>query len=280
LALEAINKLPRSLLIRIALVELYQANGSLDTAIDNYIKALNEAEIRIGGNTGDEQLGNGRNSDLESADTLNAWANLLLDMYDDKGALKKAIEASNKNPWSADIYNNLGNAFNYADNPLEARKAFKMASGLNNSNVQVKLNLADFDMASGDMEEAARLIKEASEIDQKSPDVHISFAWLSINRGRIKDARAEAAKARSLNPENRHALAVSGVVELRDGNLDAGNSFFAKATERDQSQESIWALWGEELLSVGDLGTGIEKLSRSLSQCTLCPCVRRYGWWP
>jgi tetratricopeptide (TPR) repeat protein len=265
LALEAINKLPRSLLIRIGMVELCQASRNISTAFGHYIQALSEAEMRIGGNTGDEQVEKGRNSNLETADTLNAWSNLLSDMYDGKGALKKAIEAANQNPWSADIYNNIGLAFNYTDNPLEARKAFQMAAGLNNNNIQVKLNLADFDMNSGNLGEAARLIEEAFKIDQKSPDVHISLAWLALNRGRIEDAKAETAKARSLNPESPYALSASGVVEFRDGNLDAGNSFFAKAIQEDQSQEPIWAAWGEELLSVGDLGAGIEKLSKSLS---------------
>jgi tetratricopeptide (TPR) repeat protein len=155
-------------------------------------------------------------------------------MYDDKEALKKAIDASSKNPWSADIFKNLGQAFNMTDNPLEARKAFQMASGLNNNNIQAKLNSADFDSASGDMKEAERLIKEANEIDQKSSDVHNSLAWLAVSRRRIEDARLEAAKAKSLNQENAYALSVSGVVEFRAGSLAAGNSFCTKAIEADQ----------------------------------------------
>jgi hypothetical protein len=59
-ALKAINRLPRSLLIRIALVELYQATGNTNAVVDNYNKAISEAEIRMGGNSSGELPGHAK----------------------------------------------------------------------------------------------------------------------------------------------------------------------------------------------------------------------------
>ena len=105
-------------------------------------------------------------------------------------ALPKFLEASLKNPTSAEIFNNIGLIYKKKDDPAQAENYYKKALVVKPDYVEALNNLGVLKANAGEPLDAAIYLKKALEVNSTYADAYFNLAVLNDGEGNFREAIA------------------------------------------------------------------------------------------
>lgn len=252
----------------LASAEKYVQQGKLQNAISEYEKITKEdpKDQTVLNTIGDLYAREGQN------DRAAHYFRKVGDQYAQSGFTVKAIA----------IYKKLAKL-----QPHEPETATKLAElyaqqGLLNDARAQYMQVADHALRSGDNNQAARIFQRILELDPENANTQAKLADLFVKIGKKDEARkiyqtaAEALYARgslqaagealdkalSLDPENKEAVLLRGMIAAGSGDHSKAIRHLEQAAETDAKPEAMHALL-EAKLNIADFN-GAEEIARNL----------------
>ena len=140
---------------------------------------------------------------------------------------------SNKDPRSADLWAQTGNAWLAADNPLKARTAFdaalivgKMSPALKG---EIQFDRARANVALGDLAAARTDLDKGLELVPKDGFGWYLSAALAMRQEAVARAQQDIAKAVQMAPDDADVLLLAGNIAGMSGETDSARSFYERS---------------------------------------------------
>ena len=192
-----VTKVPESYKGHKLLAELYEKEGGMRKAIDEYVQAIDinkkdyDSYYKVAG------LLNNLDKKDEAIEMLFALINkkpemleatqLLGDILIEKEMYKEAVnvyqEALKHNPTSYELHYNLGIAYTMLNDFQNAKICYEKAAEINALLYNAKYSLAEIALIYKDLEEAERRFIEAIEEDELSADAYFELAKINLIKG-------------------------------------------------------------------------------------------------
>ena len=195
--LNLVSKVPNSYKGHKMLAELYEKEGGMRKAIDEYVQAIDinkkdyESYYKVA-----ELLNNLDKKDEASEMLMNLLnkkpdmykaTELLGDIFISKEMYKEAVniyqEALKYNPVSYEINYNLGIAYTMLNDFQNAKICYEKAANINSLLYNAKYSLAEIALIYKDLEEAERRFLEAIEEEELSADGYYELAKIYLIKG-------------------------------------------------------------------------------------------------
>jgi prepilin-type N-terminal cleavage/methylation domain-containing protein len=144
-----------------------------------------------------------------------------------------------------------------ADEPVVYRISkgvvYEGADEKNTDSIAKKLLVKAFLKAkSGDLEEALKLLKEASVLNPVDAEVYTDLARVIANRGDIDQALEQVNSAIRFEPKYADAYIVRARLMLEKGNLKGAEKDLEHASKLTQSNAEIFLVWSEYYMKKGN----------------------------
>jgi len=195
-ALKIIDKYPRNGEVHKILGRLYEKEGNINVALDEYIRAveLNNSDYEMHYKVAELLQKNERNDDaiimlqdllkmkpdyLEASKLL---GNILYDEERFKEAVSVYMYALRYNPTDYDLYYNLGMTFTRLNDFQKAKEYYKRAAVINSYLFNGQYNLALIAMIQGELDEAQKHLMEALQQEELEPMVYYYLAQIAMMR--------------------------------------------------------------------------------------------------
>ena len=195
--LNLVSKLPNSYLGHKLLAEIYEKEGGMRKAIDEYVQAIDinkkdyESYYKVA------ELLNHLDKKDEATEMLFNLLNKKPDMYKatellgdiliSKEMYKEAVnvyqDALKYNPVSYEIHYNLGIAYTMLNDFQNAKICYEKAAEINSLLYNAKYSLAEIALIYKDLEEAEEKFLQAMEDDDLSADACYELAKISLIKG-------------------------------------------------------------------------------------------------
>jgi tetratricopeptide (TPR) repeat protein len=193
-ALKIVDKYPRNSEFHKLLGSLYEKEGNINVALDEYIRAveLNNSDYEMHYKVAELLQKNERNDDaiimlqdllkmkpdyLEASKLL---GNILYDEERFKEAVSVYMYALRYNPADYDLYYNLGMTFTRLNDFQKAKEYYKRAAVINTYLFNGQYNLALIAMIQGELDEAQRHLMQALQQEELEPMVYYYLAQIAI----------------------------------------------------------------------------------------------------
>jgi|GEM_PF-4305531 len=138
---------------------------------------------------------------------------------------------------SANLHNNLGEAWRLSGDPQKALDHYRKALKLQRDFPQALNNLGTVQMAQGRLEAAKAAFQKAARLDPALVDATNNLGNVHFAQGDLDMAQKFYLKALAQNPRFVSAINNLGVVEMRRGNFPAALDQFSKALAIDPAFE-------------------------------------------
>ena len=189
-----IDKNNQSYKAHLMLAQIYEQEGGMRKAIDEYVQAIDlnkkdyESYYKV------SELLNNLDKKDESAQMLSNLLNKKPDMYEasellgsiliEKEMYKEAVniyqEALRYNPVNYELYYNLGIAYTMLNDFQNAKISYEKAAELNSLSYNSKYSLAQIALIYKDLEEAEKRFLEAIEDEELSADGYLELAKIYL----------------------------------------------------------------------------------------------------
>ena len=189
-----IDKNNQSYKAHLMLAQIYEQEGGMRKAIDEYVQAIDlnkkdyESYYKV------SELLNNLDKKNEAMQMLNNLLNKKPDMYEasellgsilvEKEMYKEAVniyqEALKYNPVNYELYYNLGIAYTMLNDFQNAKISYEKAAELNSLSYNSKYSLAQIALIYKDLEEAERKFLEAIEDEELSADGYFELAKIYL----------------------------------------------------------------------------------------------------
>ena len=192
-----VTKVPNSYKGHKMLAELYEKEGGMRKAIDEYVLAIDINKKDYNSYYKVAELLNGLNKRDEAAEMLFNLLNKKPDMYKatellgdiliSKEMYKEAVniyqEALKYNPVSYEINYNLGIAYTMLNDFQNAKVCYEKAAEINSLIYNAKYSLAEIALIYKDLEEAEKRFLQVIEDDESSADGYFELSKISLIKG-------------------------------------------------------------------------------------------------
>lgn len=192
-----VTKVPNSYKGHKMLAELYEKEGGMRKAIDEYVLAIDINKKDYNSYYKVAELLNGLNKRDEAAEMLFNLLNKKPDMYKatellgdiliSKEMYKEAVniyqEALKYNPVSYEINYNLGIAYTMLNDFQNAKICYEKAAEINSLIYNAKYSLAEIALIYKDLEEAEKRFLQVIEDDELSADGYFELSKISLIKG-------------------------------------------------------------------------------------------------
>ncbi len=192
-----VTKVPNSYKGHKMLAELYEKEGGMRKAIDEYVLAIDINKKDYNSYYKVAELLNGLNKRDEAAEMLFNLLNKKPDMYKatellgdiliSKEMYKEAVniyqEALKYNPVSYEINYNLGIAYTMLNDFQNAKVCYEKAAEINSLIYNAKYSLAEIALIYKDLEEAEKRFLQVIEDDELSADGYFELSKISLIKG-------------------------------------------------------------------------------------------------
>ena len=210
-----VTKVPESYKGHKLLAELYEKEGGMRKAIDEYVQAIDinkkdyDSYYKVAG------LLNNLDKKDEAIEMLFTLINkkpemleatqLLGDILIEKEMYKEAVnvyqEALKYNPTSYELNYNLGIAYTMLNDFQNAKICYEKAAEINALLYNAKYSLAEIALIYKDLEEAEKRFIEAIEEDELSADAYFELAKINLIKGEKDTAIQYITTAIDINPK-------------------------------------------------------------------------------
>ena len=210
-----VTKVPDSYKGHKLLAEVYEKEGGMRKAIDEYVQAIDinkkdyDSYYKVAG------LLNNLDKKDEAIEMLFTLINkkpemleatqLLGDILIEKEMYKEAVnvyqEALKHNPTSYELNYNLGIAYTMLNDFQNAKICYEKAAEINALLYNAKYSLAEIALIYKDLEEAERRFIEAIEEDELSADAYFELAKINLIKGEKETAIQYITTAIDINPK-------------------------------------------------------------------------------
>ena len=180
-------------------------------------------------------------------------------------AFDKALRATEKFPFSPDLWKLLGSISQELNRGEVTIAAFRQAVALSGDDPANHSNLAIALHGQGRMAEAILSLQRVTELDPSDADAHYNLGVLLRESGQVKEAIAAYRRALNLNPEVAEAFNNLGILLCEQGRLGEGIDAYKLALS---VQPNYW----EALLN---LGTELQKVHFASADRSLYPCLEQ-----
>ena len=197
------------------LAEIYEAEGGMRKAIDEYVQAIDinkqdydsyykVAKLLTDLDKKDEasQMLNSllsKKPDYKEASILLGDLLIEQDMY--KEAINVYMEAVKINPLDFDLNYSLGIAYTMINDFQSAKEFYEKAAQINDLIYNCKYSLAEIALIYKELNEAERLFMETIDDDELAPDSYYELSKISLIRGDKEKAILYANTAINLSPK-------------------------------------------------------------------------------
>ena len=180
------------------LATIYESEGGLRKAIDEYVQAI---DINKQDYDSYFKVANLLN-DLDKKDEASQMLNSLLSKKPDyKEAVNVLHEALKYNCFDFDINYNLGIAYTMINDFQSAREYYEKAANINSFIFNCKYSLAEIAMIYKEIEEAEKLFMQTLDDEILGPDSYYELSKIYLIKGDKERAIQYANMAISLNPK-------------------------------------------------------------------------------
>ncbi|KAH7620811.1 putative GTP diphosphokinase CRSH1, chloroplastic [Nannochloris sp. 'desiccata'] len=205
---------------------------------------------------------------------FSSWAQLEYDMRNDGPArilFQKAVRISRSHPAGAGASGTAKHLFTWAsrewklgDAPLAARLC-KEALEIEPVNPYALTLLGNIEASAGQIKVARDYFKKAVDTgDRNFVSGLQSWARMEAQDGNIKIARTLFRRALKVQPENAFVLQAWGVAEGRSGKIEAARALFNKCIQVDPKCRAAWHAWGKLEEEAEDLEKARELYKKAL----------------
>ena len=179
------------------LAEIYENEGGMRKAIDEYVQAIDIHKRDYDSYFKVAELLNGFDKQDEAAEMLTnllkkkpdyCEASLLLgDILLQKEMYKEATniyqEALKHNPGNYDLYYNLGIAYTMLNDFESAKICYERAADINHLLYSAKYSLAEIALIYKEVEEAQKYFMQVTEDEELAPDAYFELAKIELIKG-------------------------------------------------------------------------------------------------
>lgn len=195
--INVLNKNPESYKAHKLLAEIYELEGGMRKAIDEYVQAIDINKQDFDSYYKVADLLNNLNKKDEAAQMLVSLLNkkpeyleateLLGDIYISKDMYKEAVnvyqDALKYNQTNYDLYYNLGIAYTMLNDFQNAKICYEKAAELNSLLYNAKYSLAEIALIYKDLDEAEKRFLETIEDEEISADAYFELSKINMIRG-------------------------------------------------------------------------------------------------
>ena len=201
-ALKIVDKYPQNGEVHKLLGKLYEKEGNINVALDEYIRAveLNNSDYEMHYKVAELLQKNERNEDAiimlqdllkmkpDYLDASKLLGNILYEEERFKEAVSVYMYALRYNPADYDLYYNLGMTFTRLNDFQKAKEYYKRAAVINTYLFNGQYDLALIAMIQGELDEAQRHLMQALQEEDLEPIVYFYLAQIAI----MKDEKQKA----------------------------------------------------------------------------------------
>lgn len=212
---DIVTKYPESYKGHKYLAELYEREGGMRRAIDEYVKSIDIRKNDYDSYYKIAELLNGLSQKEESITMLNNLlrkkpdyykaSNLLGDLLIENKKYKEAtnvyLEALKYKPADYELYYNLGIAYTMLNDFQSAEEAYKKAAQINHLKYNTSYTLGQIALICDEMEKAKEYFTKALYVEEVEPLAYLELAKISLKKGQKDIAIAYVNKAIELEPE-------------------------------------------------------------------------------
>lgn len=213
--IDIVTKYPESYKGHKYLAELYEREGGMRKAIDEYVKAIDIQKNDYNSYYKIAELLNGLAQKEQAVTMLNNLirikpdyyqaSNLLGDILIESQKYKEAtnvyLEALKYRPADYELYYNLGIAYTMLNDFPNAESAYKKAAQINHLKYNTDYTLAQIALICDEIEKAEKYFTEALFGEEVEPFAYYELAKISMKKGQKDRAIAYLNKAIELEPE-------------------------------------------------------------------------------
>ena len=217
---DIVTKYPESYKGHKYLAELYEREGGMRRAIDEYVKAIDIQKNDYNSYYKIAELLNGLSQKEQAVTMLNnllrikpdyyGASNLLGEILIESQKYKEAtnvyLEALKYRPADYELYYNLGIAYTMLNDFPNAESAYKKAAQINHLKYNTDYTLAQIALICDETEKAEKYFTEALYGEEVEPFAYYELAKISIKKGQKDRAIAYLNKAIELMPELKEKL--------------------------------------------------------------------------
>lgn len=217
---DIVTKYPESYKGHKYLAELYEREGGMRRAIDEYVKAIDIQKNDYNSYYKIAELLNGLSQKEQAVTMLNnllrikpdyyGASNLLGEILIESQKYKEAtnvyLEALKYRPADYELYYNLGIAYTMLNDFPNAESAYKKAAQINHLKYNTDYTLAQIALICDETEKAEKYFTEALFGEEVEPFAYYELAKISIKKGQKDRAIAYLNKAIELMPELKEKL--------------------------------------------------------------------------
>lgn len=196
-ALEIVNKYPKSYIAHKLLGELYEKEGKINIALDEYIRAveLNEKDYEIHYKVAFLLQETNKNEEAiimlqdllkmkpDYFEASQLLGNILYDQERFKEAISVYMDSLKYNPTKYELYYNIGMAFTRINDFQKAKEFYQKAAKLNTYLYNGQYNLALIAMIQGELEEAEKCFLRTLQNEELEPIAYFFLAQISLIKG-------------------------------------------------------------------------------------------------
>jgi GTP pyrophosphokinase len=208
------------------------------------------------------------------ARVFSSWAQLEYDMRNDGPArilYQKAVRIARSHPGGPGASGTAKHLFTWAsrewklgDAPLAARLC-KEALEIEPANPYALTLLGNIEASAGATTAAREYFRKAVDTgDRNFVSGLQSWARMEAQAGNLKTARGLFRRALKIEPENSFVLQAWGVAEGRSGRVEAARALFNKCIQVDPKCRAAWHAWGKLEEDAGDLEKAREFYTKAL----------------
>ena len=195
--IDLVTKVPQSYKAHKMLAQIYEKEGGMRKAIDEYVQAIDINKKDYNSYYKIAELLNGLDKKAEAEEMLfnllskkpdmleatNLLGEILIDQEKYKEAVNIYQEALKYNPVSYELNYNLGIAYTMLNDFQSAKVCYEKAAQINSLLYNAKYSLAQIALIYKDLEEAEKRFLEAIEEDELSADGYFELSKIYLIKG-------------------------------------------------------------------------------------------------
>jgi tetratricopeptide (TPR) repeat protein len=162
---------------------------------------------------------------------------ILYDRGDARGALAEYLKALDRDPESADVWNNIGLAREELGDRDGALQAYRRALRGAPDHGKACANVAGIFYQTGNLDSAYAAMREAVRCEPRNPEFLNNLGALELQRGAVQEAIAALERGASLAPSNRDVLFNLGRAYERAGRVEDAGLVFRRLLSLRETKE-------------------------------------------
>lgn len=154
-------------------------------------------------------------------------------------SLETSIRCRDFDPLNGELNYYLGRAYERADKPDDARKAYEEALRVEPPHVDTRVALAGMLLRRGQAKDALEVIKVSVPVNPDNADVLLMFGMANQRLGQRAEARRALEHAVTLSPGYADIHLVLGVLDFSEGRMREARQRFEQVRQLDPSRRDV-----------------------------------------